>query len=286
MSDDGPTGPGWEGPTDPVSAWLALALEEAPPAGDAPAAVIGRAPASPPLLFAGGRLAAGPAAALVDTVGGMTCGLALQPDWVVTSTLTLLVAPAPWPDGGTLVARGRLLHAGRRSAASQVLLGSPEAPRAGAVALVGSARVRVPTLAGAVPPGNRPRPFRRPAPAPELGRPLAALADLATSQERSEPVRVELADALRNPLGILHGGLTAVLADATARRFAGPSWTVRRLSIRYLVPATTGPVRARARVRPAGGGALTAQVEVVDEGNGGRQVATAQVTLAEPRSEP
>jgi uncharacterized protein (TIGR00369 family) len=276
MSDEGSIGPRWEGPADPVSAWLGLALEEEPPAGDAPAAVIGRAPASPPLLLAGGRLAAGPLAALVDTVGGMTCGLALQPDWVVTSTLTLLVGPDPWPEGGALVARGRLLHAGRRSAASQVLLGSPEAPEASAVALISSARVRVPTLS------NRPRPLRRPAPEPELGRPLAALVDLATSQERSEPVRVELADTLRNPLGILHGGLTAVLADAAARRLAGPSWTVRRLSLRYLVPATTGPVRARAQVRPAGTGALTAQVEIVDEGHDARQVATAQVTLAEP----
>jgi len=283
------TGPGWlagegaetpEG-ADPVRAWLGLAIAEHPGPGGHPARVMGTAPLDAPLVHPDGHLALGALAALVDTVGGLTCGLSLLPDWVVTSTLTLELLATSWGLGGSdLQAEGTLLHGGRRQAAAQVLLGSLGVPEALAVGLVSSARVPGPD-----PGGHRlPRPLDQPAPPRELGRPLQTLE--ALDQRRQEPgqVVVELAPALRNPLGILHGGLTAVLVEAAARQtiqHPAPLQT-RRLTVRYLVPATTGPIRATGVLGIIRPGAWTVRVAVTDEGQGNRQVATGNVTLVGP----
>lgn len=111
--------------------------------------------------------------------------------------------------------------------------------------------------------------FRRVAPDPVLG---AGVIDL------------ELVDWVRNPWGILHGGVTACMVDVAAEAageaaFGGPVRCEGAL-VRYLAPAKVGPVRAVPHLVARQGGRALVEVRVTDEG-AGRVAALATLTVAE-----
>ncbi len=115
---------------------------------------------------------------------------------------------------------------------------------------------------------------------PVGGDPIAAQLGFRVGEDGS--VEVDVEDWLRNPWGMLHGGVTACLIDV-AGEVAGSTAlgrSVRATSemVRYLAPARVGPVRGLPRVLAVDDQRSLVEVRLVDEGAGGRLVAVGNVT--------
>jgi uncharacterized protein (TIGR00369 family) len=97
-------------------------------------------------------------------------------------------------------------------------------------------------------------------------------------------VEVDLTPELRNPWGILHGGVTTALADDAAVRavadVTGRPAVATSMSLGFYAPGRTGPVSAVGRIvgQPAEGDEVVVRVEVRDAGAGDRLLAVAVVT--------
>ncbi|MCH2170815.1 PaaI family thioesterase [Myxococcota bacterium] len=93
-------------------------------------------------------------------------------------------------------------------------------------------------------------------------------------------VEVDVEDYVKNPLGVLQGGVHAVLAEVAAELRAshdrGRTTRVSDLSIRYLAAARFGPIRAEARFVDESRSSLL-RVDITDTGAEGRLVTTALV---------
>jgi len=87
---------------------------------------------------------------------------------------------------------------------------------------------------------------------------------------------------LRNASGVLHGGVSATLADvavgvALSRHLGRPrAATTAEMKINYLRPVSAGKVTARARLVRVGRNLCTARVDIFDDRR--QQVAIALVT--------
>jgi uncharacterized protein (TIGR00369 family) len=92
-------------------------------------------------------------------------------------------------------------------------------------------------------------------------------------------VEVDVTERLRNPWGILHGGVTGLLVEASARAAVGDGHVPRGTTIRYLAPGREGPVRAEPKVLVDGPDGALVQVEVRDRGQDDRLMAIATITL-------
>jgi uncharacterized protein (TIGR00369 family) len=95
-------------------------------------------------------------------------------------------------------------------------------------------------------------------------------------------IEIEMRDDLRQPHGLLHGGVTATLID-TAMAFAvitvlnaGEKASTVDLNVHYLRPHTEGKISCTARVIKAGRRLLTVSADVVNEQN--KLIATALST--------
>lgn len=95
-------------------------------------------------------------------------------------------------------------------------------------------------------------------------------------------IEIEMRDQLRQPHGLLHGGVTATLID-TAMAFAVITCLTRDekastvdLNVHYLRPHLEGKVSCTARIIKAGKRLLTVSAEVVNEN--GKMIATALST--------
>ena len=92
-------------------------------------------------------------------------------------------------------------------------------------------------------------------------------------------VKIDMRDDLRQPAGVLHGGVTATLID-TAMAFAvitrlaeGERASTIDLTVHYLRPHTEGTFTCTARVVRAGKRIFTLSADVVNEA--GKLIATA-----------
>jgi uncharacterized protein (TIGR00369 family) len=217
-----------------------------------------------------GALRAGAAAYAVDVSTGLAMGFAVLPQerWVVTTDLDVqLVAPVV---EGPLRVESDVVRAGDTTAVATFTLHDEGAGR-----VVGGG-----TATG------RPFPFefdraildqaigevrRHGDPsAPRPDGPLARVLGFRLGEDGT--AEVDLGPALLNPWGILHGGVTATLADVAAEATAGSR--VAGLLVRYLAPGRVGPVRATPRVVARDGGRALVEVRVEDVG-AGRVVALA-----------
>jgi uncharacterized protein (TIGR00369 family) len=95
-------------------------------------------------------------------------------------------------------------------------------------------------------------------------------------------ISIEMRDDLRQPSGVLHGGVTATLID-TAMAFAvrtrlaiGEQTATIDLTIHYLRPHITGTFTCTAKVVRAGKRIFTVSADVVNEE--GKHIATAVST--------
>jgi len=92
-------------------------------------------------------------------------------------------------------------------------------------------------------------------------------------------IKIEMRDDLRQPHGVLHGGVTATLID-TAMAFAiitrldpGEKATTVDLTVHYLRPHFEGTFTCTAKVVRAGKRIITVSADVVNDE--GKQIATA-----------
>jgi uncharacterized protein (TIGR00369 family) len=80
----------------------------------------------------------------------------------------------------------------------------------------------------------------------------------------SATLEMPLAESLRNPWGILHGGALASLIDLTAEHVTGG--VTADVVLHFLAPNRIGPVRAHARVIGSRADGTVVRVEVRDHG--------------------
>jgi uncharacterized protein (TIGR00369 family) len=96
---------------------------------------------------------------------------------------------------------------------------------------------------------------------------------------RDDGAVLPIADHVRNPWGILHGGAIAMLVDAAAAGVVGPDAVVVDMVLHFLRPGRVGPAVARARVWGARPDGHLVRVEVVDAGADDRVMSLAICTV-------
>lgn len=243
-------------------------------------------PADDHLLGPGGVIRAGALLTMVDNVGGMSAGLAALPDaWVVSTSMLLRSSHVAAP--GVLHLSSHVVRAGRSSMVTDVRVVAGD----GTPVASGVLTSAVLTPEGGAPEWHRPIAVRY---GPEEAEDLPPLLDwigIDTEHTRTGAVATaQLTDALRNPWGILHGGVTAAIVDAAGEAAVsgrtGHAAATADCVLHYLAPGRVGPVRAAASVlgqRPDG---HLVRIEVHDLG-AARLFATAITTVREvPAEEP
>ncbi len=247
-----------------------------PPGSDQPSAFGGRAPVDDHQRGAGGGLRTGGLLSTVDSLGGFLSGLSVQPEWIVTTSMMATISRLD--HRGPLRLHGQVLRRGRKSVVSGVQVvdeGNGDRP------------VAVATVTCAVQaPGDMALEFERPVviPMPPLPPAVQRPEEFFCIEPGTGPVtRLELADHLRNPWGILHGGAAAMLADVAACRAVAPSSegpvAAGDMVLHYLRPVKAGPVEARCRVVGTQGGRTVVRVAVHDVARDDRLVTLASVAV-------
>lgn len=260
-----------------VSEYFRLERREVlPPAGSRDCSeLIGRAPIDEHQRGAGGGLFTGGLLTNIDSIGGMMCGLAALPKWIVTTSLMTRVIRLD--QVGPLRLHGRVLRRGRHSVVGTVDVvdeGAADRPVASSVvtcAVLDPGRMELDIARPVVVPMSPPA---SDSPLPEEFFCIVAGSGMVT--------RLELADHLRNPWGILHGGAVASLADMAATRAAasvrGPGVSADTV-LHLLSPVRVGPVEARCRIVGIRDDTTVVRVGIHDVGVDNRLAAVASVTV-------
>ena len=286
MTGDGsPTGTEAGSPVDRrryVSDYFRLERWEVPPDdAERPSSFGGRSPLDDHTRGAGGGLRTGGLLTNLDTLGGFTSGLAVLPQWIVTTSLMATVSELDHV--GPLRYRADVLRRGRTSVVTALdVVDEGAADR----------HVAAATMTCAVlDPGAMDLEFTRPVALPMPPPPTTARRpeEFFCIQPGQGPVtRLVLDDRLRNPWGILHGGAVAMLADEAACRaalahsagVAGPNGVAAADAVlHYLRPVKVGPVEARCRVLGSRAGRTNVRVEIHDVGSDDRIVTVGSVTV-------
>ena len=218
------------------------------------------APPMPGLCDDEGALTAGAIAFAVDSAGAMVGGFSVWPDWVVTTQLSVhLTEPAI---GGDVRVEGRLVRLGRRQA---VVEGSLHLEADDADRRIGWWCIDNAILT------------------PESPHDIDDLNVVGELIARDEPVEVpsvlgefgprvdgtsielDVTARARNPWGIMHGALSALLAEQAALAATG-SGRILTLDLRFLAPVRTGPACAAGTVIGRRHGDTHVRVELVDRG--------------------
>jgi uncharacterized protein (TIGR00369 family) len=251
-----------------------------PPEHDGPPSLRGRLPVD--AHQRGGRdgLRAGSLVTAIDSLGGFLCGLAVQPQWIVTTSVMATLSQTAHV--GPLRLEGRVLRRGRNAVVAAVDVFDEGA---------GDGAVGAATMTCAVlDPGDMDvhveRPFGRPMPPFDpAAPPVEEFFGIAPGA--GTETRLDLADRLRNPWGILHGGGLAVLADVAACRAVTAldghrpdrPVTAADTVLHFLRPARVGPVEARCQILGDGIGRALVRVAIHDRGAGDRLVTLGSVLV-------
>jgi len=239
-----------------VAAYLGMAVTELTD-GTEPLALL-RGPFAAPrhITDADGRTPTGVLAALVDSIGGLSSGIACVPDWIVTTNLTLRRSPAALsgPTGtGPLQLDTEVLRRGRSAVVTRTAVTTGD----GTDVATGWMTAAVLTPTGGPPAIARPvRPVvLEPITDPAFSADPHGFFGLRAG-DRPGVVALDVIERIRNPWGILHGGAMTVLADVAAvSAVAGrtaleptPGLVTSDLIAHYLSPGRVGPVVATATV--------------------------------------
>ena len=232
----------------------------------------------PDLVDASGAALVAVIAYLVDSAVGMAAGFAALPQWVVTADIDLhLVARAT---AGPLRADSRVVRAGTRQVLADCTVYDEGS---GAVVATATANHSVlsPERAApmSVPPPDE---IFRHAPATGRGQqgpsgplsgqsrpPLLERYGVRTVPGLAGAAELDITGPARNPWGILHGSLFALVVEA-AMASAQPQARIDDLMVRFVAPARVGPARAQATFVD---GNLW-RIDVRDVGNDDRVCAT------------
>jgi uncharacterized protein (TIGR00369 family) len=249
--------------------------------------VVGTGPVGSHLHNERGEVRTGALATMCDNVAGFTGGLAAMPDgWVVSANLMVRVATLHV--NGPIRIESEVLRKGRSA-----IVTSAEVFDDGN----GGRRVADGVLTNAIlVPEGGPPPWERPAhiSPPELDSappPILEAYGIGAPGPNDAPneVLLEITDGLRNPWGIVHGGVTATLVDVASERAvlaaaaaAGQPAAhadTTDIVIHYLAPARVGPLRAHVDVLGARADGFACRVAVTDTGASDRAVALAATTV-------
>ncbi len=237
--------------------------------------IVGTAPLSPHLLGPGGGIRTGALLTMLDNVGGLNGGLAALPEgWVVSTNLAARVTALA--HAGPLRIDSHVLRRGRNN----VVTGIQVHDEGDQDTLVASGVLTSAILVPESGPPEWSRPLvldDRPGTTDDLPRIPEWLGVRAAGVDA---VEIDLAVELRNPWGILHGGVVASLVDLAAEHVTGGRTT--DVVLHFLAPNRVGPVRASARVLGRRTDGEVLRVEVRDEG-ADRTTAVAVVTSAPSR---
>jgi acyl-coenzyme A thioesterase PaaI-like protein len=218
--------------------------------------------------------------ASLDNLGGFTAGIAVLPEWVVTTSM--MVTFSDLSHRGPLRLHARVLRRGRNAVVTGIEVFDEGADdRAVAVATM---------TCSVLDPGPRDLEFERPfsipmAPPDPLARP--PLEFFAIEPGTGSITRLGLEEHVRNPWGILHGGAVATLAEVGARRAVearrgavpGEQVAAGDAVLHYLAPAKVGPIEARSEVLGAKDGRALVRVAIHDVGADDRLVTLGSVTV-------
>jgi uncharacterized protein (TIGR00369 family) len=233
----------------------------------------GRAEIRPHLRGPSGGLRTGALLTMLDNVGGLNGGLAALPDgWVVSTNLAARVTAIARL--GPLRIDSRVLRRGRNNVVTSVQIFDEGADEMLVASGVLTSAILVPE--------NGPPQWSRPVvlepPPGQVAIDMPAMPEwLGIRPAGEHALEIDLADGLRNPWGILHGGVVASLVDLTAEHAAGGTTT--DVVLHFLAPNRIGPVRAQARVLGERSDGTVVRIEVRDEG-AGRTTAIAIATSA------
>jgi len=221
--------------------------------------VEGRAPAVGHLRGAHGGVQTGALLTMLDFVGGLCGGLAALPEgWVVSTNLSARLLTVDHV--GPLRIDAEVLRRGRNNVVTGVQLHDEGAPDALIVDGILTSAILVPE--------NGPPPWQRPlvlTPGNPWTEPEPALAEWIGARAVNETtMEVPLSDELRNPWGILHGGVVAMLVDIASEHATGALAT--DVVLHFLAPNRLGPVRATARLLGARADGEVVRVEIRDVG--------------------
>jgi uncharacterized protein (TIGR00369 family) len=221
--------------------------------------VEGHAPVAAHLIGSHGGVRAGALLTMLDNVGGLCGGLAALPDgWVVSTNLAARTIATRHT--GPLRIDAAVLRRGRNNVVTEVTIRDEGADDAFVAAGVLTSAILVPENG----PPRWPRPLTlESGPPPANG--LPPMPEwLATRAVDATTLEMDLAEELRNPWGILHGGVVASLIDLATEHATGAITT--DVVLHFLAPNRVGPVRAH--VHPIGTRAdgTVAHVEVRDVG--------------------
>ena len=218
------------------------------------------APPMPGLVDESGALTAGAVAFAVDAAGGMAGGFSVWPDWVVTTQLSVhLTEPAL---GGDVRVDGTVLRAGRRQV---VVEGSIHVEADDGDRRIGWFCIDNAILTPEVPHDiddlnvvgellARDEPVVVPSVLGEFG-----------PRRDGAAVEIDVTDRSRNPWGIMHGALSALLVEQAALASAGSGF-IHTLDLRFLAPVRSGPARAAGTVIGRRRGDTHVRVELTDVG--------------------
>ncbi|MDG2335875.1 MAG: PaaI family thioesterase [Myxococcota bacterium] len=238
-----------------------------------------------PWLCQRGGVRAGVLATLVDVIGGAQATRSVQPNWVATCDLMLHLFA--FPAQGSVLARSRLIRAGRSTVVIEVDLEDAAASSIGLATLTFSVLEARGDKQRTNPPGFPGRTtFSSQGPA--LDRPILDRLEISPSRENSEQLEFACSSYNRNSLDAIQGGALALLVEGAAES-AGSKLglcRVRDLEIHYLALGRTGPIQARPRILRRDADSALVRVEIVDGGAEDRTVVIATAELGKSAEAP
>ncbi len=246
-----------------------------------------RAPVVPEIRTGDGSLQAGAVATMIDVLGGVLTFRTFYPDWMATAGLSVHMTGRPASD--RIEAAGEVIRAGRTMAIIDVdIREADRGPGAGATRSIGTAMMSFSRL----PRRNDTLAFHPDMETSEtvdfgirgsgLKQGYRDAAGICVLDEGAGVLELELKNYVRNSVGVLQGGMIAVLAEAAGEMAAGAAagrrMTTRDLAIQYLSQGKKGPFRTRTRVLRTTDDTALARVEVIDRGMEDRLIAVVMNT--------
>ena len=221
--------------------------------------ISGRASQLEHLRGPSGAVRAGALLTLLDFAGGVCGGLASLPDgWVVSTNLAARMTTGT--HRGPLRIESEVLRRGRNNVVTSARILDEGADDALVADGVLTSAILVPE--NGPPQWNRPLVLEAGAPAAEQILDLSEW--LGAKPVDASTIEMGLAESLRNPWGILHGGAVASLIDLAAEHVTGG--ITADVVLHFLAPNRVGPVRAEARPIGSRADGTVLRVEVRDHG--------------------
>jgi uncharacterized protein (TIGR00369 family) len=220
-------------------------------------------------------------ATLVDVLGGVIAIPKVSPDWISTSNLS--IHSTRHVLSGRVSADGRVLRSGRTSIVIGVEIQAEKAGGSHKMTPAGFAMITYSRL-----PGNKAELQLKTTGKPHetvrfsmkgagLDKPFVDKAGVRILDRGAGRLVLKMDDYVRNSLGSLQGGMTALLADLAGQHAAGeatgkPGQT-RDLIIHYMSPGITGPFQTTTEVLRKDHHSALTRVRVVDQGSNHRLMA-------------